>query len=48
MIGIPPGGTIGVKPPQIRDKPKKPKKDKPRPKQRDADKIAWADKVADG
>jgi hypothetical protein len=44
MIGLPPGGTVGVKPAQLRDRPK-PRARKLNPAE--ARKIAWAEQIAD-
>jgi len=46
VIGVPPIGTVGVKPPMARDHPKpKPVVAKPDPEE--VAKIAWAEQVAD-
>lgn len=41
MIGLPPGGNVGVKAPQVRDHPK------PVITRAERVKVAWADKMAD-
>lgn len=45
MIGVPPIGTVGIKPPMVRDMAKPKPIVKPDPEE--VAKIAWADKMAD-